>query len=279
MEIMKLFKNKKVLYGGLLLLLALIVVLIVTLSRKSSFNDELYSDNLTMEQPKNFPPLDETIEPTDSEIKLEPPTVPEEIGLAMKYPQGSGVGMSKLDSNAYTPDKPGSLLTEYKIPSAYGESSLADPTGINGADQGSRILRIGNLGDQLKFKGTDEAECKQFAKAYSDDNAEVQSGLKLLDGSNFINYSDQYVPSNNLLIESSPGQTSTINNCENTYPNTEKYKDYCITDGDIPYGQIVNNKVNPRLVDRWESYTGDYSREDALKGIDGLLYPTLNTLE
>jgi FkbM family methyltransferase len=42
--------------------------------------------------------------------------------------------------------------------------------------------------------------------------------------------------------------------------------------------QIVNGKVNPRLVSRWQSYTGDYNREAALAPIDGLLYPTLNVL-
>ena len=60
--------------------------------------------------------------------------------------------------------------------------------------------------------------------------------------------------------------------------NIEKYGDFCITEVDIPYGQVVNGKVNPRLVSRWESYTGQYSRDAALEPIDGLLYPNLNVL-
>jgi hypothetical protein len=82
----------------------------------------------------------------------------------------------------------------------------------------------------------------------------------------------------NLVIQTSPGQTSTLPNCEQTYPNVVKYKDFCITEGDIPYGQVVDGRVNPRLVSRWESYTGDYSREAALQNIDGVLYPELNVL-
>ena len=251
----------------------LVLVLFVLLVNKSSFNDLLINSDVTELQPKNFPPLTENV---PGMIKLEPPVVPEEIGLAMKYPQGVGVGMSKLDSNAFTPDKPGTLLTQYEIPEAYGESSLTDPYGVRGAGQGSRILKIKNVGSQSNFKPLDESVDINFAKAYTQSNTEVPTGLKQINDSTFINYADGFVPSENLFIQSSPGQTSNLNNCETTYPNTEKYEQYCITEGDIPYGKIVNGRVNPRLVSRWQSYTGDYSREQALGTIDGVLYPMLN---
>ena len=96
-------------------------------------------------------------------------------------------------------------------------------------------------------------------------------------GNENINYSDSFNPDDNLKIQTSPGQSSTLTNCETTYPNVVKYNDFCITAGDIPYGQVVDGKVNPRLVSRWESLTGNYSREEALAPIDGVLYPQLNT--
>ena len=46
--------------------------------------------------PKEFTPLSQEIDG----IHLEPPVVHEEIGLAMVYPQGVGVSMSKSDSNS-----------------------------------------------------------------------------------------------------------------------------------------------------------------------------------
>ena len=116
-----------------------------------------------------------------------------------------------------------------------------------------------------------------YAAAYSK-NGEVQNGPALINGAKNINYMDSYVPENNLILQSSPGQDSSMNNCESTYPNTEQIDGLCITDGDIPYGKIVNGKVNPRLVSRWESYTGMYNRQAALDQIDGLLYPALNVL-
>ena len=267
---------------SLILIIILFVVLVVLLiiktnSSKSgfSFNNDLQGNPVTNEQPKKFPPL---TQPIGDNIPLEPPTVAEEIGFAMKYPQGSGVGMTSLDSNAFTPDKPGTLLTDLKIPEAYGESSLSDSYGAFGANQGSRILKIKNLGEQVNFKPLDEAVTMNFASAYSNENTETQVGLSTLGGTDYINYSDSYNPSQSFLIQSSPGQMSDLANCESTYPNTEKYEEYCITEGDIPYGKIVNGKVNPRLVSRWQSYTGDYDRQEALQNIDGLLYPTLNVL-
>jgi hypothetical protein len=49
----------------------------------------------------------------------------------------------------------------------------------------------------------------------------------------------------------------------------------CITEGDIPYTKTIDGKVNPRLVSRWESYTGDYSASEALKAKGGLLFPEI----
>ena len=48
--------------------------------------------------------------------------------------------------------------------------------------------------------------------------------------------------------------------------------------GVLKLGQVVDNKVNPRLVSRWQSFTGDYNRETALTPIDGTLYPNLAVL-
>jgi len=240
---------------------------------KSQFNDELVSTNITDQQPKSFPKINE---PVSNFSKLYPPDVPEEIGLAHVYPQGQGVGMNKSDSNSFEPDKPGPLLTDYTIPESYGESSLSDPNGFNGADQGARILKIKNNGSQINYKPMDEAENQFYSAAYY--NGEVQNGLELVNGSAFINYQDDFKPSDNLKLQSSPGQTTTIANCETTYPNVIKYNNLCITEGDIPYGQVVDNKVNPRLVSRWQSYTGDYSREEALGPLDGTLYPNLSVL-
>ena len=251
----------------IVLVLLLVSISIYFIVMKSSFNNLLVNNITTPLQPKVFPPITKP---------LEPPTVKEEIGLAMVYPQGSGVGMSKLDSNAFTPSKPGPLLTDYSIPESFGESSLSDPTGIRGANEGARIIKLKGTGNQMNFKPMDEAESILYSAAYSDN--EVQNGPALLNGNRFINYSDSFRPEANLILQSSPGQETDLNNCDTTYPNVEKYDGYCITEGDIPYGKIVNGKVNPRLVSRWESYTGQYSREEALGSIDGLLYPKLNVL-
>jgi hypothetical protein len=260
----------------LLLVVAILIGIIICMTNNTSsftFNEQIISNNITDKQPKQFPPLTSKV---NDFIPLEPPTVPEEIGLAMKYPQGSGVGMSKMDSNSFTPGNPGPLLTDYKNPEAYGESSLTDLYGVDGANQGSRIIRIKDLGTQLNFKPMDEAVRSNFAQAYSNNPNDVQSGLQPINGTDYINYSDNFNPSENLKLQSSPGQMSSLPNCETTYPYTEKYEDFCITEGDIPYGKIVNGRVNPRLVDRWQSYTGDYNPQDALQQIDGLLYPILN---
>jgi len=262
-------------YSVLAVLLVLLVVYLLYKHKKSSFNNVLYNGNLTTEQPKSFPQLNVV---DSGGITLSKPDVPEEIGLAMVYPQGAGVGMSPLDSDSFYPTKPGTLLTDHRIPESYGESGLSDPNGVKGADQGSRIIKIKSVGNQLGFKPTDESlNGKTYASAYND--GEVQTGNTLISNQGPIDYSDNYNPDDNLILQTSPGQDSNLNNCETTYPKVVKYKDFCITEGDIPYGQIVDGKVNPRLVSRWESFTGDYSRTDALQDIDGLLYPKLNVLK
>jgi len=242
---------------------------------KSSFNDKLINNILTPEPPKTFPPLEQPTTVKDFP-DLVPPVVPEEIGLAMVYPQGTGVGMSKSDSNSFDPGNPGPLLTDYTVPQSYGESNLTDPYGTNGSDQGARILRIASTGNQLAYKPIDEAENEFYSAAYS--KGMLDNGLQLINNNQPINYNDSYDPSNNLKLQASPGHVSTLPNCETTYPNVVKYNNFCITEGDIPYGQVVDNKVNPRLVSRWQSFTGDYNRETALTPIDGTLYPNLAVL-
>jgi hypothetical protein len=253
-----------------------IVAIVVMMFSKSNFKTTLSSPMNTLDTipPKAFTNLSED---DGGGINLVPPTVAEEIGLAMVYPQGAGVGMTNADSNSFEPTNPGPLLTDYTIPESYGESSLTDPYGTNGASQGARILKIKSTGNQLNYKPTDESLTTVFAPAYTN-SGEVQDGSTLINGAIPVNYSDGFNPESNLKIQTSPGQESTLPNCETTYPNVVKYKDFCITEGDIPYGQVVDGKVNPRLVSRWESYTGDYSREAALQPIDGVLYPNLNVL-
>uniref|UniRef100_A0A6C0I8A0 Uncharacterized protein n=1 Tax=viral metagenome TaxID=1070528 RepID=A0A6C0I8A0_9ZZZZ len=259
-----------------LILIALIAAVVIL--TKSSFNDTISGGPITKtEYPMKLPPLSSPTKiplniPPPGDIPLAKPVVREETGFANIYPTGSGYSMSKKDSNSFYPTKPGPLLTNYSIPSAYAESNLA-----NRGDSGNgRIIRIKNTGNQTNFKPTDEAEPLVYSAAYQ--NSEVQNGLALINGTIGIPYGDNYKPEDNLKLESSPGQMSPVDNCEITYPNTVKYKNLCITEGDIPYGKVVDNKVNPRLVSRWESYTGDYNRQAALNPIDGTLYPTLNVL-
>jgi len=274
--ILNLWKTNKPVAISIIVVLTIILFLIIksTSKSKSKFNNLLINNNLTEIPPKQFTELG--VNNVDN-LPLMPATVKEETGLAMIYPQGSGVGMSNEDSNSFTISKPGPLLTNYTIPESYGESSLTDPTGIMGASQGARVIRLNGTGNQLKFKPVDESENKNYSAAYT--SGEVQNGKMLINGSQFINYSDSFNPEAQLSIQTSPGQNSTLNNCEKTYPSVVKYEDFCITDGDIPYGQVVDGKVNPRLVSRWESYTGDYSRQKALDPIDGVLYPQLNVLK
>lgn len=259
---------------GVILAIVLIVVL-TSVGKKSTFKRTLITpaNDIDATPPMKFTPLTED---DSGGIHLENPVVPEEIGLAMIWPQGAGASMSKSDSNSFEPTKPGPLLTDYTIPESYGESSLTDPMGKNGAGQGARILKIKNTGNQLAFKPVDESMDTTYAGAYN--TADVQDGSSLINGAQEVNYNNGYNPDDNLKLQASPGQSSSLPNCETTYPNVVKYKDFCITEGDIPYGQVVDGKVNPRLVSRWESFTGDYSRQAALTPIDGVLYPNLNVL-
>lgn len=263
-ELLNLVKNNKLLLG--IVIAVILVVVMYCNVFKSKFSGNLVNPAaaLNKSQPRSFPSLSST--------GLAPPVVPEEIGLSQRYPQGSGVGMTNADSNAFKITHPGPLLTDYTIPESYGESSLTDPTGRFGSDQGARVLRIVSTGNQLNFKPSDEIEKCNYSPAFS-----TATGLSSSQFSD-IDYSDSFVPEQNLTITTSPGQESSLPNCEQTYPNVVKYGNFCITEGDIPYGQVVNGKVNPRLVSRWESYTGDYSRKEALRPVDGLLYPNLSVL-
>ena len=249
---------------------AIIILVVVMLYNPSKFKTTLVTppDQIDNSQPASFPPLDE---PKNEEISLEKPVVPEEIGLAMMYPQGQGVGMSKSDSNSF--GDPNVLLTSYTTPESYGVSSIVDPTAAN---ESSRIIKIKNTGNQMAFKPVDESTNATFAGAYN--QADVQKGDNtFINGTLNVNYNESpFNAEQNMQLQASPGQQSTLPNCESTYPNIVKYNNMCITQGDIPYGQEVNGKVNPRLVSRWESYTGNYSRQDALQAVDGLLYPNLN---
>jgi hypothetical protein len=266
-------ENPKISVGVILAIVC--VIIFAVLMSKSGFYDTLTSPGglINTDQPLSFPPLSTTPPGT---FPLMEPVVPEEIGLAMVYPQGSGVGMEKSDSNSFEPGNPGPLLTDYVNPESYGQSSLTDPMGSAGASQGCRVIKLNGTGNQMNFKPMDDSEKETFSAAYT--KGEVQEGHAFVNGGKSINYSDNFNPENNLSVETSPGQSSTLKNCEKTYPNVVKYGDLCITEGDIPYGKVVNGKVNPRLVSRWESYTGEYSRSDALNPIDGVLYPNLSVL-
>jgi hypothetical protein len=267
-------KNPYVIVIGVICMLTIAVIVAISLT-KSSFKATLFTspDQLNKGQPMQFAPLDEQ----EQEINLLSPEVPEEIGLAMAYPQGSGVGMDANDSNSFYPTKPGSLLASHSTPESYGESSLADPYGGFGSEEGSRILKLNNAGIQSQFQPVDEIIKTVYAQAY--DKGEVSTvDSAFINGGVEVKYNQDFVPESNLYLQSAPGQKSSRPNCETTYPNVVKYNGMCITQGDIPYGQVVDGKVNPRLVSRWESFTGDYSRQQALEPIDGLLYPTLNVL-
>ena len=272
------FENlvKTLLDNKLMIVIGIIsIIILYTFFNKSNFTGRLNvpANYLNNKQPRSFPKISQR---HGDHPPLANPVVPEEIGLSQVYPQGVGVGMTNLDSEAYTPGNPGPYLTDYSIPESYGESSLTDPRGTNGANEGARVIRLISAGDQTQFKPTDVADSLSFASAYS--SGEVKAGISKVSNHSEIDYNSNFNPEHNLTITTSPGQRSHLNNCEQTYPNVVKYKDFCITEGDIPYGEVVNGKVNPRLVSRWESFTGDYSRAEALRPIDGLLYPTLNVL-
>ena len=276
-KITNFIKEKPLVLFAIVVVVLLVIGLIYHLIKsksKSSFNRILNKNSVSNVPPLEFNPL--TTQSGD--IKLMDPVVPEEIGLAMKYPQGGGVGMNPTDSNSFYPDKPGPLLVNHVGPESYGESSLIDPIGNNGANQGARVIKIKSTGNQLNFKPVDEYIVSSYASAYSNGTVDI-SNSNLINGAMPLNYSDNFNPEENMNLQTSPGQESTLTNCESTYPNVVKYGNFCITEGDIPYGQVIDGKVNPRLVSRWESFTGDYSRSKALEPIDGVLYPNLNVLK
>jgi hypothetical protein len=253
----------------------IVIIAVIVFFPKSGFKRTLITppSEISNEQPKNFPPLTEP----HQEINLLPPVVPEEIGLAMAYPQGSGVGMDPNDSNSFYPDTPGPLLTSHLQPISYGESNMADPYNNSGSAEGSRVLKIKSTGSQSSYQPVDNIIKSVYSPAYT--AGEVSStDSTFINGSTAIDYKQNFEPEQNLKLQASPGQKSTLPNCEGTYPNVVKYNGMCITEGDIPYGEVVDGKVNPRLVSRWESFTGDYSRQQALEPIDGVLYPNLNVM-
>jgi hypothetical protein len=222
-----------------------IFIVLIIISSKSNFYDTIDSTgnrSFTDRQPKSFSPV---------AVK---PDIPEEIGLAMAYPQGVGVGMDSADSNSFAPSAPGPLLVNYVNPESYGESSYLSQT-----PSATRVIRLKSTGNQSQFKPVDLAEKETF-----------------INGNTPLDYADSFDIQSNLTLESAPGHEGK--NCETTFPRVVKYKGQCITEGDIPYGTTVDGKVNPRLVSRWESYTGKYSTSDALSPADGVLYPSVGTL-
>ena len=78
----------------ILIISVVIFVVFIKLKKSSSskFTDKLISpiSSLTYNQPKSFPPIQA---PQKEIFNLAKPDVPEEIGLGMVYPQGSGVGI------------------------------------------------------------------------------------------------------------------------------------------------------------------------------------------
>jgi len=211
---------------------------------------------LTNDQPRSF------------DDKFNKPPIKEEIGHYMIYPQGAGVYMSSKDSDSFSRAGKDILLTSYSIPESYGESSFNDPTG----EKSARIIDItkSSVGNQSQFKPTESMSDDAYPEAYSNGNREFPG---------MIDYNDSFVPENNIVLQGSPGKMNNSPNveCDSSYPRVVKYNGNCITAGDIPYGTTldVNGKqvVNPRLVSRWESYTGNYNAEQVIK--DGLLFPKM----
>ena len=272
--------NKVYLYVGGFIIFCIIMYFIIN-NKGSGFNDVL-SGNIDNSTPKLLPELLETTEiknepingiprklesvgivGNEQQIPLLKPDVPEEIGFPL---YGKGVSTDPADSNVFISEKnPGSLHTEYNQNDSIGESSYSDQFG-------SRIIKLNSAGIQSSFLGKDEAEFKYEAGAYN--KPPVQSGYTLLNYNNPINYSSNFNPSSNLKIETPPGQYTSTDNCETTYPNTINNNGVCLTAGDIPYNTIVNGKVNPRLVSRWESLTGSYDPNQIIKQSSSL-YPII----
>ena len=198
----------------------------------------------------------------------------DEIGLGLFHPDGMGAGMNRDDSNSLSPI-PDTLLTNYTTPEAIGESSML---WISPQTPNCRIIKLDNTGNQEEFLPTDMYYTKMYSNAYT-------SGENTLRGE--LNYNTSYDPESSLSLECSPGQYNipfmgTENAvkppCEDTYPRAVRYnlngKTMCITSGDIPYGEVLNGRVNPRLIDRWQNYTNRYNAQEVTRG-NGLLYPKI----
>jgi hypothetical protein len=262
----------------LIILIVGILLLLYFYVFKSSFNNVI-NGNINDSSPRMFPELvpppkeNIVIAPNDTSVSLLgnssqeqrilPPKadIPEEAGFPI---YGKGVSTDTMDSNIFVSENvPGKLHVEYPQNESFGESMYSDQFG-------SRIIKLKNAGTQSQFKGLDESQNKYVSGAYG--MGGVQSGYTLM--GNGVNYSSDFIPKNGLKMEASPGSYSLSNECESTYPNTVLSNGACLTAGDIPYDSVVNGKVNPRLVSRWESYTGNYNAEEVLKG-NSTLFPVV----
>ena len=270
--------DKRILITGSIVVIALVLFLLYYFNiLKSGFNNVL-NGTINESVPKIFPELilppkenNPIITPNDpsggfsgvpsQEQRIIPPKadIPEEAGFPI---YGKGVSTDPNDSNVFESENvPGKLHTEYPENDSFGESMYSDQFG-------SRIIKLKNAGSQLAFKGLDESQKKYVAGAYGKEG--IQSGYTLM--GNGISYSSDFNPKQNLKLEASPGSYSLSNECESTYPNTVLSNGACLTAGDIPYDSVVNGKVNPRLVSRWESYTGSYDPQEVLRN-NSTLFP------
>lgn len=275
------FNLKKIDKRVLVLIVVIVGIVLFLLYHfllKSGFNNVLNGD-INESVPKIFPELvfppkeNVIVKPNDPsgslsgdfsrEERILPPKadIAEEAGFPI---YGKGVSTDPMDSNVFdSENNPGKMHVEYPQNESFGESMYSDSFG-------SRIIKLKNAGTQSGFKGLDESQNKYISGAYG--MGGVQTGYTLM--GNEVNYSSEFIPKNGLKMEASPGSYSLSNECESTYPNTVLSNGACLTAGDIPYDSVINGKVNPRLVSRWESYTGNYNAEEVLKG-NSTLFPVV----
>jgi hypothetical protein len=270
--------DKRILISGIIVVIGVVLFLLYYYVLKSGFNNVL-NGNVNDLVPKIFPELvsppkeNVIVTPNDpsgivsgvpsQEQRITPPKadIPEEAGFPI---YGKGVSTDPLDSNVFESENvSGKLHVEYPQNESFGESMYSD-------QYGSRIIKLKNTGSQLSFKGLDESQRKYVSGAYGKEG--IQFGYTLM--GNGIDYSSTFDPKNGLKLEASPGSYSLSSECESTYPNTVLSNGACLTAGDIPYDSIVNGKVNPRLVSRWESYTGNYNPQEVLQG-NTTLFPVV----
>jgi len=238
-------------YSYILLVFLVLLLLFIFTQKKSGFNDVLDGQINTI-----TPIIPDSYNTCSNDISLLRPDVPEERAFPL---YGAGASMDRDDSNTTANiNKSDSLHTLFKVNESIGESPFSQ--NIN-----SRIIKIKDVGKQNMFNAFE----KNFYTAAFVNNT-------ILDNKKFVTQQyDDYNPSNNLLLESSPGSVNNSEvNCESTYPKVVNFNGMCLTEGDIPYEQIVNGKVNPRLVSRWESFTGQYDPNQVLL-TNGLLYPVI----